>query len=52
MLQTSVSLVASQVGVTSLGDAAWIQPSKGSTWASDYFCGIVVPSLQLIFKCR
>lgn len=42
MLEISVgwSLVAGQVGVTSLGDAAWMQPSKGSIWASDSFSGI------------
>lgn len=54
VLETSVdwSLAAGQVGVISLDAAAWIQPSKGSIWASDYFSGIVVPSLQLSFKCR
>lgn len=53
VLKTSVgwSLVASQVGVTSLEDAAWIHPSKGSIWAPDYFSEIIIPSLQFIFKC-
>lgn len=48
---SGLSLITSRVGVTSLNDAAWIQPSKESIRISVHFSGIVVTSLQYNLKC-